>query len=58
MRPDGSVVLGFVFGTDGIVKELLRWGRHCLVRGDPELLSAITGEARAVAALYDENLKK
>lgn len=53
MQPDGSVELtGVVQGSEGIVRELLRWRRHARVLGGPVLLAAMTEEVRAMAGLY------
>lgn len=55
-RGDGTALLtGMAQGTDGLVVELLRWRRHVRVEGGPELVAAMRDEARAIAALYEEN---
>ena len=55
-QPDGVVGLrGEVLGIDGLIPELLRWRRHCLVRGGLELRTRMAEEVRAMAALYAED---
>jgi predicted DNA-binding transcriptional regulator YafY len=52
-QPDGCVELtGTVQGTDGMVRELLRWRRHAHVLGGRELLAAMQDEVKAMAGLY------
>jgi predicted DNA-binding transcriptional regulator YafY len=53
-QSDGSLLLtGTVQGVESIVTELLRWRRHAEVRGGPELRARMAEEARAIAALYE-----
>lgn len=54
-EPGGTVRLtGVVQGVDGLLVELLRWRRHVLVLGGPELRARMAEEVRAMAALYPD----
>jgi len=56
-EPSGNVRLaGTVNGMSGLVAELLRWRRYCVVEGGAALRAQMAEEVQAMAALYERDL--
>ena len=53
-EPSGAVRLtGTVNGVSGLIAELLRWRRYCVVEGGAALRAQMAEEVQAMAALYE-----
>lgn len=57
-EPGAVVMTGEIFGVEGMVRELLSWRYHAVVRGGPELRERMACEVKALAALYPACEKK